>query len=269
MNPRLVKVDRAIYRGERFLAGWISLAMAAIVFLDVVHRIFSRTPGRLSIFFGSAFGADPVALDALFSPILIFICFWSLAFGAVRTRDSSVKRARRSTGAALSLSFAFTAASAIAVQAFLRFVPEGLVWSPYLGLSALLWIGLLGASMAAHLGQHLSLEIGEKIWPARFLPAVRGLKGFLVGAFCLLLAVLACESLADHYRDWRSGPGAGLIPSIDWPKWVVFLVIPYAFGMMSLRFWGQAARVLEQPRSSEVPGLAVSEAPGDAGREAR
>lgn len=224
---KIDRFDRIIYALERKVVGWISLGMALIVFLDVVHRIFSRTPGRLS----AMLNLEPVTAS-----IIIFIAVWVLAYGAIRTREGKKIKAAR----VLLRSLAATILLGLSIEAFTRWMPEGLVWSPYLGLSALLWIGLLGASMATRMGQHLSLELGEKLWPARLLAPVRRVNGLIVGAFCALLAVLAGNSIGDHFQDWRSGPGAGLIPAIGWPKWSVFVVIPYSFSMMALRFWAQA-----------------------------
>lgn len=236
------RIDQAIYSIERKLVGWISLGMALIVFLDVVHRIFSRKPGRLATILGPIVNQDPMALDSFVTPLFIFLCFWFVVYAAIRSRAKTEQPA-------LLRSFGVTAALTLVVQAFLYFVPEGLVWSPYLGLAALLWIGLLGASMATHNGQHLSMELGEKIWPKKLLGPVRKLNGSIVGAFCAFLAVLATTSLQDHLHDWSSGPGAGLIPAIGWPKWVVFTVIPYAFGMMALRFWAQAIGWVKRPEA--------------------
>jgi TRAP-type C4-dicarboxylate transport system permease small subunit len=136
---------------------------------------------------------------------------------------------------------------------YVRWVPQGMVWAPYFGLTCLLWIGLLGASMATHSGQHLALEMGEKIWPERFRPHVKRVAAAIVGLLTLALCLLGVLSVVDHYRDWASGPGAGLIPSIDWPKWAVFLVVPYSFGMMALRNFARAAGLLPEPKPSEVP----------------
>lgn len=238
----LAKIDEAIYHWERKLAGWISLGMAVVVFFDVVHRIFSRTPGRLSTFLGSNLGRDPMELETGIAPAIIFLCFWLLSFGALKTRGGYQNVGVRSLIATVVLT--------VIVQGFLRFVPQGLVWSPYLGLSALLWMGLLGASMATHKGQHLSMELGEKLWPKKLLKPVRLINGLVVGGFCAFLAILACTSLSDHFQDWNSGPEAGLIPAIDWPKWVVFSIIPYAFSMMALRFWAQATGLLKRPEGS-------------------
>lgn len=237
---RFEKIDRGIYIAERFVAGWISLGMAAIVFFDVVHRVFSRSPGRISSLLGTWLEKDPLVFEPVFSPCIILLSIWALAFGALKTRGSEKVFLK---------SILATAALTGIVQAFLIFVPQGLVWSPYLGLSALLWIGLLGASMATHQGSHLSMELGEKLWPKKALRAVRGVNGIIVGVFCAFLAVLAVASLLDHYKDWTSGPEAGLIPAIEWPKWVVFTVIPYAFSVMAFRFCSQALGLIKKPEN--------------------
>jgi len=94
--------------------------------------------------------------------------------------------------------------------------------------------------------------MGEKLWPKKMLPAVRTFAQLIVGAFVLTIAYLGTLSVIEHYNDWQSGPQAGLIPSIDWPKWMVYLVIPYAFLMMGLRFFGMGLKILEQAPPPEL-----------------
>jgi TRAP-type C4-dicarboxylate transport system permease small subunit len=95
--------------------------------------------------------------------------------------------------------------------------------------------------------------MGDKLWPEHLLPWVKKVTHVTVAVFCFGLAILGLLSVVDHYEDWVSGPGAGLIPSIDWPKWLVFAIIPYAFGMMGLRFLGRAAGLLPEPKPQELP----------------
>ena len=88
--------------------------------------------------------------------------------------------------------------------------------------------------------------MGEKLWPQKMLPAVRTLAYLIVGLFVFTIGYLGILSVIEHYGDWQSGPQAGLIPSIDWPKWMVYLVIPYSFLMIGLRFFGIGLKILEQ-----------------------
>jgi TRAP-type C4-dicarboxylate transport system permease small subunit len=249
---RLDRLDRAIYRGERFFAGALFLLMAVVVFADVVHRVLSRTPGRFSVMLSGVLGRSPEELETSVSPALILLLFFFIAWLAIRTRARPDGTPRPGRGTCVLLAVASTLVLAIAARLFLKLAPEGIVWAPYFGLCCLLWSGLIGASMATYTGQHLTMEMGEKIWPSAALPWIRRLAQLLTGAFTLVIATLGAMSVRAHFEDWSSGPGAGLIPSIDWPKWIVFLVIPYAFVMITLRFWGRMAGLLSPPPAHDA-----------------
>lgn len=249
----LRKIDKKIYQGERFLVGHLFLAMSVVVFIDVLHRVFSRQPGRLSVFFAHIFNSHrPEEFETILSPAIIILSTIVVTYFALKTRAKS-KKIEFNKGKAFLKALVISAGLIGITQAFIRLDPEGLVWAPYFGLICLLWIGFIGASMATHTNQHLLLEMGEKLWPEKFLPVVRMVAAVVVGTFVLTIAYLGTLSVMDHLSDWQSGPQAGLIPSIDWPKWLVYMVIPYAFSMMGLRFLGIGFKVLE---AAPAPDLA-------------
>lgn len=252
MSELLRKIDKKIYQCERAIVGHLFLAMSVVVFVDVLHRVFSRQPGRLSVFFAAIFGSHrPEEFEVFLSPALIAVTTFVVTYFAIRTR-AKTKKAEMSKLKFLLKALAISAGLTIFTQGFIRVSPQGIVWAPYFGLICLLWIGFIGASMATHTNQHLLLEMGEKLWPQKCLPYVRIVAAVVVGAFVITIAYLGSLSVVEHLHDWQSGPQAGLIPSIDWPKWMVYLVIPYAFSMMGLRFLGLGFKVLEAAPPAEM-----------------
>lgn len=247
MNPNAKKpfdsIDVLICKAEKSIASFLFLLMSLVVFADVLHRVFSRTPGRLASMIAPLLQSTPEAMDPVIDRAVVPVLFFIAAFGAILSRARALKTEVRLGKAALQ-AFVGSLGTGLAIIAFIKLVPSGLVWSPYFGLSCLLWLGLLGASIATHQGQHLALEMGEKLWPEKLRPTISKIASSLVGGFCLLIGVLAVLSVKDHYVDWSSGPGAGLIPSIEWPKWAVYLVIPYSFSMMGFRFLGRSIGLL-------------------------
>jgi TRAP-type C4-dicarboxylate transport system permease small subunit len=218
------------------------LSLGVIVFFDVVHRVFTRTPGRISVMLAGITGAAAESLDEVVSPALISVSLFAVVILAVRTRSRDIPLGRAALIAAV-----LSASMIMVVQVFIRVMPEGIVWAPYLSLCLLLWSGLIGASMATHANSHLALEVGEKLWPAGVRPFVRGLARITAGLFSLMIAVLAAMSTIDHLQLWLETPQAALIPAVDLPKWLVFLVVPYAFGMMGLRFLAHSTGWITPP----------------------
>ncbi|MBI4819073.1 MAG: TRAP transporter small permease [Deltaproteobacteria bacterium] len=243
MRAKLDRLDAAIFSFEKKLVGALTLLMASVVFVDVAHRVFSRRPGRLATLLSGWIGESPESLDTFAAPAITFVVFVILVFGAIRGR-AEAKGENAARGKAFVLSVGLTAILAASVQALIYLRPEGFVFAPYLALSALLWSGLIGASMATYSTKHLALEMGEKLWPKSLQPSVRSFAQLVAGGFALVLAVLGAMSVADHFQVWTTSPEAGLIPSVDLPKWLVFLVVPYAFGMIGLRFVARAFGLL-------------------------
>jgi TRAP-type C4-dicarboxylate transport system permease small subunit len=248
----LRRIDAAIYVAEGYVVGWMLAGMSVVVFVDVVHRIFSRSPGRLAIILGGLTGQPAATIDLWVAPAIILATLFALSYGAIKTR-ARTRDLQLGRGPLALRAFGVTAGLTLVMQTFLWLRPEGVVWAPYGALVTLLWVGLIGASMATYKGRHLALEMGEKLWPEAARPWVRRLAGLVTSAFALLIVVLGSISLADHFASWARDPSADLIPAVDWPKWLVFVVVPYAFGMIALRTLGRALGVLPPAEQPEVP----------------
>jgi C4-dicarboxylate transporter, DctM subunit len=91
-----------------------------------------------------------------------------------------------------------------------------------------LWVGLLGAAIAAREGKLLSLATGE------FLP-----KGRVAAiAHVLAAAVGACVSTLFAAGGWalvQISRGTGETIAVDVPVWIADIVFPFAFGLIALR----------------------------------
>jgi TRAP-type C4-dicarboxylate transport system permease small subunit len=236
----LRKADAALYRAERLLAGALFLFMSFIMFASVTHRVFSREEGRLAVLVGDLLAGLGVTLDqaTLHGPVsagLSFVLGLLFSYAALRTmkRDEPI-----SAGKALGYALVITAVGAGVIQFLLWALPNGLVWGPVMALASMLWVSFLGASIATYEKRHLALEMGEKIWPEKMMPAVRSLGMLATALFVGFLLALAFVSIADHHAGWVVNHLAGNLLPTEVPKWVVFLIIPYTFGIMTLRFLG-------------------------------
>ena len=252
----LARLDDLVYRVERQAAAVLFLVMGLVVFADVLHRIFSRPDGRVAYFLYRMLGGlVPAERWAQIAPWLILAAVFGLFYAAVRTRRPDPGRTAPAPRAAALWAAGLTAGATALVQGFVWLVPSGIVWAPYFALSAMLWVGFIGASMATYKRTHLALEMGEKIWPAKVKPYVQATARLVTASFCVFLLGLAYLSTVDHFGTWATNHNADVIPSVEWPKWAVFLVLPVTFAAMALRFARQAVDVAR----------GRDEAPADAG----
>ena len=227
-TPTPRSLSARIYAVEKRFSAVATGLIGAIVFLDVVHRTASREEGLLGRVLGPGpwTGALGTALGVAFFTVVV---------------QAALRMRGRAPGASTwGLAATLSVGGWLALRAFLWLLPNGLVWSQTLGLVLMLWVGVVGASMAANDKRHLSLDLGSKLWPASLLPKVQGVGHLVTALFCFVLVVLACVSLRDHYRDWSSTAGAGgTFVALALPKFVAFSVVPVGFCVMGARFLAQ------------------------------
>lgn len=206
------RIDDLWHRGERLLCGGIFLVMALMVFAAVVTETF-----------GNRREWSDVALLAV-------VCF-----AAVRTRAVKPGETRWSLPVSAVIAAIATAAIAGAVYLYTERYPGGFIWAQKLALVMMIWVALLGASMATFERSHLSLELGEKLWPGAIVHLVKALALALASAFCAASTLLA-YNLVSHQRHEGL-----LIDANDWlPTWAAFVIVPYAFASMTVRLLAQA-----------------------------
>lgn len=232
------RLDDVIYRAERALVALMLGLMGLVVFLDVVYRVSTRSE------------------SALANPWVMGPAFAILGALAVHTRGG-----RPWLG--LPIGLAFVAGQ----KAFVTLLPYGLVWSQTLALSLTLWLGLVGASLAAYERRHLALDIGSKLWPPALAPKMAALGHLLTAACCVFLLWLAARSIfgysldgahvPGHWDVWSDSEGAaGTMTALPIPKWAVFASIPYGMGMLAFRFVGHAVKTWVGEEEVEEDALA-------------
>ncbi len=122
------------------------------------------------------------------------------------------------------------AAIPIAEAAIRPFFPTGIpgsqMWVPHLAL----WVGFLGAAVAARRGELLSLTAGPSAAPERwkaFLASLSGVVGVAVSG------VLAYASVVLILAEWRGGRELAL----GVPVWAAEGVMPLGFLLIGWRLW--------------------------------
>lgn len=225
------RFDDAWYRVERGVVAAILGVMGLVVFLDVVHRVSTRAGSWLS------------------NPLAIGVGFAFLGVLAFRTRGDD---------GAVPKGLGFGAATAVAQWGFVTLLPNGVVWSQTFALALTLWLGCIGASLAAHDRRHLALDVGSKIWPADLVPKISAAGHVFTAVFCVVLVWLGVRSVLDHVELWSStGGAAGNLSGMAIPKWAAAAAIPYGMATLAFRFGLEAWRVGTGRLSPEVDELAA------------
>jgi C4-dicarboxylate transporter DctM subunit len=111
---------------------------------------------------------------------------------------------------------------------------RGVPAAPALVQQLTLWVGLLGAALAARSGRLLALS-SSTFLPERIRPYVSVFTGFI------LAAVSGCLAWASwtFVQSEREG-GSTLLPGL--PKWWFILIMPVGFGLIALRAVWNAGR---------------------------
>ncbi len=212
------RIDDAVYQVERAVVAAMLALMGTVVFLDVMFRVTTRE--------GSLLG----------NPVVIALLFAVLGTAAYHTRGDE-----RALGKGLAVGVVVATAQAI----FVRVLPNGLVWSQTLALALTLWLGTIGASLAAHDRRHLAMDIGGKLWPAWLVPKVAAAGHVATALFAFLLVYLSTRSVVAHWDLWVATDGAaGNLAGLAIPKWFPAASIPYGMTVVGLRFLREAWRTL-------------------------
>jgi TRAP-type C4-dicarboxylate transport system permease small subunit len=211
--PRIRRLDEVIARGERVACALMFLAMGLMVFASVIPEVFGRRQKW----------SDVVVL---FGVVLI----------GVYTRTIKDGEQRPKLPIALGVAAAVTAALAGAVWLYVREYPGGFIWAQKIAMVLMIWVAMVGASIATYDRSHLALEMGEKLWPEKILKYVKTLAHGVTTGFCVIAFIVSVQLVLTQQEE-----GDPISPAVEWmPNWVAFLVMPYAFAMMGIRFLAQA-----------------------------
>lgn len=128
------------------------------------------------------------------------------------------------------------------MQIVLRnFFSTGLVWGDALVRYLVVWVGFVGAAVATRQGKHITIEIVSHWLSGRANRYIRIAADLFSALVCGLLAGAAFKFV--RLEALMGGPDFfGL------PVWAPQVIIPLAFGLMTLRFGCQGLRKLFTPQ---------------------
>lgn len=115
------------------------------------------------------------------------------------------------------------------VQVVLRnFFDAGIDWAEPFQQYALLWLGFLGAAIASREGKHIAIDAFVMFLPKQ----VRSRVSFLPAIFTAIVCAFAawCSWLLLAYEMESGDVAFGAVP-----LWAVVAIMPFSFGVMSLR----------------------------------
>jgi C4-dicarboxylate transporter DctQ subunit len=205
-------IDDLLFGGERLIVAGSLLVMGSTVFVDVVWRTSHSLDRDGIIGFGVAG---------------LLLC---LAGGATARWPGATAAKRVLAGLA---GFAVLATAVVLIH----FAPNGFGWSQRVSLVLLLWVGLLGGSMASKESRHIAVDAVRRVVPPRYKRAFEIAGGLVTVALCAFLAVLGAIYAHANWVDWiDSELQAARFESVAIPYWAATLPIPIGFGLMAARF---------------------------------
>lgn len=106
---------------------------------------------------------------------------------------------------------------------------EGFIWADILLRHLVLWIGIVGAALAASQQRHITIDALTRFLSPRLRLAVL--------AFAQLFAVVVCVVLADAAVTFvRNDLEFGATVYAEVPAWVSQIIIPVGFALLSFHF---------------------------------
>lgn len=104
---------------------------------------------------------------------------------------------------------------------------------------AVLWLAVIGAVAATREHKHIAINLAGRLLPSKWHRPVEILVNVFAAAVCGLLAWYSLVFVGDS-REY------GEILLGSWPAWVLQIILPIGFTLMSYRFGLRAVRELSE-----------------------
>lgn len=116
------------------------------------------------------------------------------------------------------------------MQIVLRnFFDSGVLWAETFSRVLVLWLAMLGAMVATREANHINIDVLSRYLSAIPLKIVRVMTSLASAAICGTAAYYCYEFVQYEYED-------ATIAFAKVPNWICQAIIPFGFGVMSLRF---------------------------------
>ena len=119
----------------------------------------------------------------------------------------------------------------VVLQIVLRnFFGAGIVWSEVLVRVLVLWVGLMGAMVASRQGNHINIDIMDRFLSGRAKIVVKFIVELFTALICLVVAYYSLLFVQMEFAD--GGESFAKVPA-----WLCEAIIPFAFMVISLRYF--------------------------------
>ena len=110
-----------------------------------------------------------------------------------------------------------------------NFFASGIDWGDALVRYLVVWVAFIGAAIATREGKHITIDVLSRWLTGRGSIAVQALACFFSAVICGLLTLAAIKFI--WFEAQMGGTAFFMLP-----VWVPELIMPVAFGLMTLRF---------------------------------
>ncbi|KMP11606.1 hypothetical protein UZ36_03940 [Candidatus Nitromaritima sp. SCGC AAA799-C22] len=125
-------------------------------------------------------------------------------------------------------------------QVILRnFFHEGILWGDIFLRQIVLWVGFIGASLAAREHRHIAIDFLPNVLPSAWRKPIKIFVYLCTAAISAFLA-LAAWTFVEFERE------GGSVLFLDLPVWVFQVVLPYSFCLLTFRFIFSAIEILAE-----------------------
>ncbi len=121
---------------------------------------------------------------------------------------------------------------------------SGFIWAKELAAFLMIWIGFVGASLAAKENKHIVVGIPEKLFPKKVLPYVSLFASVIIFAVTILIAYLGF----NYVLETKEFGETSLVLNI--PLWIVQIIIPVSLVIIAIRFIGIGIQIFNGKISS-------------------
>ncbi len=116
-------------------------------------------------------------------------------------------------------------------QIVLRNIFEvSILWADPFLRHLVLWTGMLGAAMATRDGRHIKMDVLPQLLPPRGKAILSALTNLFSAGICCILSWAAVRFVRDELEF-------GGTAFLDIPTWIVQLILPAAFVIITVRFF--------------------------------